>query len=612
MIVENEDVAKTCIELLKKESKSRMSFIPLSRVKTQNLPSYPRQRGYIDFAIRLIEYDKNIEPAIHFVFGDSLIVEDFDVAKSLQNYRCITLEGEVFEKTGVISGGKSKQKSHIGKKMLMEKLQHLNQEYETLKKEEEQSESTISNIKSAMLEKDGLIAINTKYLKDLEKTKQELTDKRQNILQRIKSGSEYLELLKAKKQEHLTALEPIKQELNYLEQKLQNLEIRKKDILNYYTNPEIQKLRTNIEKLKKLHLEKTKELSNLDLSINSAQKNLEHIKSVISQKQEELNEVILNIDNIKSQIQNLKKDKEQLEEELQMSNARFYELYNQRESLGKSHKELQASIGAFMIKHEKLLEELGLITSEITKLQTKIDMIEESLREKNYQEGSIEIPFIGMSKLKEELERTRKQLEDYTDINFKAEEDYIETKERLESYKEKLEQLNKDKQAIKSMIEELDRKKYTAFMEAFTHIKNNFKRIYASVSYQGKADLILENQENPFEGGVGILVKPRGKDVQYIEAISGGEQTLAAMSLIFAIQEYKPSVFYYFDEIDAHLDEANAYLLGQMIKEKSQNTQFIVVTLRENLAAFANRLIGVTSKDNISKVLTFNSLKEVS
>jgi chromosome segregation protein len=198
------------------------------------------------------------------------------------------------------------------------------------------------------------------------------------------------------------------------------------------------------------------------------------------------------------------------------------------------------------------------------------------------------------------------------DINFKAEEEYTETSERLKDYKEKLEQLTKDKEAIKHMIEEIDRKKYKAFMEAFESIRKNFKQIYSEVSYQGKADLTLENEEDPFSGGVFIFVKPRGKDAQYVEAISGGEQTLAAMALIFAIQEYKPSVFYYFDEIDAHLDEANAYLLGQMIKGRSDRVQFIVVTLRENLASFADKLIGVTSKDGISKVLTFKSLKEVS
>jgi Chromosome segregation ATPases len=290
----------------------------------------------------------------------------------------------------------------------------------------------------------------------------------------------------------------------------------------------------------------------------------------------------------------------------------FYKLYEEKELLEKEQKNLQSELGGLKLEHERLLEEIGSLSNDITRIQTKIESINEALKEKEYDGTIYEEQKKSASKLKEELERTKKLLESMSDINLKAEEEYEETLNRLKDYKEKLDQLIKDKQAIKAMIEEIDRKKYSAFMEAFNNIRKNFKEIYAKVSYQGKADLSLDNEEDPFSGGVSIFVKPRGKDVQYVEAISGGEQTLAAMSLIFAIQEYKPSVFYYFDEIDAHLDEANAYLLGQMIKEKSKNVQFIVVTLRENLANFADKLIGVTNKDGISKTLTFKSLKEVS
>jgi len=112
--------------------------------------------------------------------------------------------------------------------------------------------------------------------------------------------------------------------------------------------------------------------------------------------------------------------------------------------------------------------------------------------------------------------------------------------------------------------------------------------------------MILENPEEPFEGGVLLTVKPRGKDVQYLEAMSGGEKTLAALALIFAIQEYKPSPFYYFDEVDAHLDEANARKVGELIREKSKEAQFIVVTLREVISSLADRVIGVTARGGVS------------
>ena len=612
VVVESDEVAKTCIELLKKQSNQRLSFIPLNRIKTQNLPAYPRQKGYIDFAIKLVEYDKILESAISFVFGDTLVVENFDIAKSLQNYRCVTLEGEVFEKTGIITGGKLKTQSNLGKKLLLEKLESINTRYKLLKEKEQELEGYISKAKSGLIEKEGIIAINTKYIKDIEQSKEKSLTERKNIEDRIKSGEDYINHLEAKKKELIEALEPLKEDIKYLEEKLHNLEIRKKDILSYYTSKEIQDLRSALENYKHIYLQKTKEISNQELQENSATKNIEHIESLLNQKRQELSLIASTINALEQEIKDLESLKEQTEKELKESNAMFYKLYEEKEFLEKEQKDLQGELGGLKIEHERLLEEIGSISNSITKLQTKIEALEESLKEKKYDGRFFEEQNQSTSKLKDELEKINKILENMNDINFKAEEEYTETSERLKDYKEKLEQLTKDKEAIKHMIEEIDRKKYKAFMEAFESIRKNFKQIYSEVSYQGKADLTLENEEDPFSGGVFIFVKPRGKDAQYVEAISGGEQTLAAMALIFAIQEYKPSVFYYFDEIDAHLDEANAYLLGQMIKGRSDRVQFIVVTLRENLASFADKLIGVTSKDGISKVLTFKSLKEVS
>jgi len=612
VVVESEEVAKTCIELLKKNSDKRVSFIPLNRIKTQSLPPYPRQRGYIDFALKLVDYDKALEPAISFVFGDTLVVESFDVAKSLQNYRCVTLEGEVFEKTGVITGGKAKQNSNIGKKALLEKLESLNEKYNLLKEKEQQLDQNISKAKSTLIEKEGIIAINTKYIKDLENQKKDMLLQKSNILERIKSGEEYIEHLENKKKELLEMLEPLKEEIKYIEEKLTNLELRKKDILSYYTSKEIKELKDSIEYYKKLHLDKTKELNTVELKKNDISKNTEYVKSSIDQKKQELIGAHSQIKSLEQELMSLELELKSAEEELKESNAMFYKLYEEKELLEKEQKNLQAELGGLKLEHERLLEKIGSLSNDITRIQTKIESINEALKEKEYDGTIYEEQNQSASKLKEELERTKKLLESMSDINLKAEEEYEETLNRLKDYKEKLDQLIKDKQAIKAMIEEIDRKKYSAFMEAFNNIRKNFKEIYAKVSYQGKADLSLDNEEDPFSGGVSIFVKPRGKDVQYVEAISGGEQTLAAISLIFAIQEYKPSVFYYFDEIDAHLDEANAYLLGQMIKEKSKNVQFIVVTLRENLANFADKLIGVTNKDGISKTLTFKSLKEVS
>ncbi|MCS7284455.1 MAG: AAA family ATPase, partial [Hydrogenobacter thermophilus] len=178
---------------------------------------------------------------------------------------------------------------------------------------------------------------------------------------------------------------------------------------------------------------------------------------------------------------------------------------------------------------------------------------------------------------------------------------------------ERYQRLNQEKKAIRDMIEEIEAKKLNAFTEAFESINESLKRVFAELSPGGKAYMQVEKPEDPFSGGINLVVKPKGKEVQYLEAISGGEKTLVALSLIFAIQDYKPSPFYYFDEVDAHLDEANAKRVGQLIRKRSQKAQFIVVTLREVLASYADKLIGVSMRGGVSKVFPVkNMLVEVS
>ncbi|MFN3947828.1 MAG: AAA family ATPase, partial [Aquificaceae bacterium] len=196
-------------------------------------------------------------------------------------------------------------------------------------------------------------------------------------------------------------------------------------------------------------------------------------------------------------------------------------------------------------------------------------------------------------------------------INFRAEEEYKDYEKRYKDYQERYKRLKEEKDSIRELIEEIEGKKLKAFMETYQAINRNLKAIFSQLSPGGKAYMILEKEEDPFLGGVSLVVKPRGKEVQYLEAISGGEKTLAALSLIFALQDYKPSPFYYFDEVDAHLDEANARRVGELIKERSKKAQFIVVTLREVLASFADKVIGVSGRGGLSKVFFLENPSQV-
>jgi len=152
------------------------------------------------------------------------------------------------------------------------------------------------------------------------------------------------------------------------------------------------------------------------------------------------------------------------------------------------------------------------------------------------------------------------------------------------------------------MIESLEEKKIKAFMEVYEAVNKNLGKIFRRLSPGGKAYLEIENEDDPLSGGILLKARPRGKDVKRLEIMSGGEKTLTALAFLFAVQQYRPAPFYYFDEVDAHLDDANARKIAELMKELSQEAQFIVVTLRDTMASYADRLLGVSAREGISDV----------
>ncbi|MFZ0011520.1 MAG: AAA family ATPase, partial [Halobacteriota archaeon] len=194
------------------------------------------------------------------------------------------------------------------------------------------------------------------------------------------------------------------------------------------------------------------------------------------------------------------------------------------------------------------------------------------------------------------------QLESMNDINMRAIEDYGNVARRQQDLAARKDTLFNERVEILERIDRYGLMKKEALLTAFERINANFKVIYEELS-GATGELALENYEDPFDGGLFIHSWQRGKHVQRIEAMSGGEKSLAALAMIFAIQRYMPAPFYMFDEIDMFLDGANAERVARMIKKLSSNAQFIVVSLRKPMIEAASRTIGVSMQEgNISSV----------
>lgn len=206
------------------------------------------------------------------------------------------------------------------------------------------------------------------------------------------------------------------------------------------------------------------------------------------------------------------------------------------------------------------------------------------------------------------LERRAQTLEEEKgslgQVNFRAVQDFRATERRYNSEKLTYDKLVAEKQSLLDFMHDIDEKKKEVFMKTFNVISQHFSEVFSELSPGGTAELVLENEEVPFEGGLEIKTKPGGTEVSYVGELSGGQKALTALAFIFALQRYQPTTFYVLDEIDAHLDPQNRKRVAEMLRRFSRESQVLVITLHDTMMSVADRLFGVTKENAISRLFS--------
>ncbi len=609
IVVEDDRVAEKCIKILKEKKAGKATFIPLNRVRVSQPQKPPLKSGVIGLAIDFIDYDQRIEKAILYVFGDTVLVENFDAARGLGIglFRMATVEGDIFEKSGTITGGSERERgSLLGRGVLEQEREKLEKEEERLKSEEALIEDELKkiNIKLQDTEKE-IVKIQSETLSVIER-KKEIENKISAGINRINLLEEEIINLKKKQFEYENQLEHLEKNLKDTVSLLETVSKKKKDLLQKLENQGLHKLRKEWE-------EATKKVYQLREKKADIQNQIDRLTDRIENS---LKVRIFQIENEKMKIENQIKQKE----------AFIQELKTKIEHLSKELSDLWKGLKDREIERDKILRELEEIKDKLKFLRKEEEEINKQITYLLESKGKLEQKKEDIKEeidiLKEhytgeaiegDLKALEKELNQYIEkrkqigaVNQKALEDYEEIKNRYEDLNQKLKTLEEEKKSIEELINNLEEKKIRAFMEVFEAVNKNLGKIFKRLSPGGKAYLELENEKDPLSGGVFLKAKPRGKDVKRLEIMSGGEKTLTALAFLFAIQQYRPAPFYYFDEVDAHLDDANARKIAELMKELSKDAQFIVVTLRDTMASYADKLIGVSARDGISSIYTLD------
>jgi chromosome segregation protein len=343
---------------------------------------------------------------------------------------------------------------------------------------------------------------------------------------------------------------------------------------------------------------RTKE--NVNSEISFKQRELERSRISIKQNTRDIEEITEELEKLKNQFSEKEKtllSKKKQDEEL---NKKFNAMIKQRDdfNLKVRENEQQLSIKKNLIHNFE--QEINNFKIEKAGIDAEIENLETDLLEF----PNIEIIKQPREQLSQRLDKTQSTLTSIGNVNLRSLEVYDEIKKEYDAVKERTEIIEKEKQSILRIIHEIDIKKKKAFMKTFEQLNTIFSRNFSSISEKGQVFLELENKKDPFEGGVGIVVKTGHGKYFDVTSLSGGEQTMVALSLIFAIQELNPYCFYILDEIDAALDKRNSGRLAGLLKKFMRKGQYIVVTHNDEIITNATNLFGVSMHDGVSKIIS--------
>lgn len=611
VVVDDEHVASVAIELLKSSNAGRATFIPLNKIKkAPTRLQLPKDKGVIDFAINLVDFDDEYIDAFFYAVGDTIVVEDIECAKKLiGKYRMVTLSGELLEKSGSMTGG---ARLRTGLSFSQNDDDELNKFKDRLK-EMEQKLGSLEKKKRSLEEK--LEDVRGKYsdaMSEFSKSKVELDNMNRNY--------ENSENILKEKADFITASEPKIAELNKKLDKLEEKNVKIYDNMAVCQEQieEVEKL-INDKDLKDLK-EKTEgvesEIKRLQTKLMTAENDKNELnrqisfhENLIETKQEEIagiehNNIKLDADKVrfKNDITELNKKMEELHEQIIQIEEKLGKLLKERDDINAELIELEKQKHIRVADIERIAEQIESFKARRKQLEPELETATKELIDAGVEVNKLEPIEISIEEITSKIQRLEKRMQELGDVNMKALTAYDEVLSRQTSIKEQIETLSKERKAILDRMQGYEQLKKETFMKTYNNINENFKEVFHQLS-EGEGELKLEFPDDPLSGGMTIEAQPRDKKLQRLESMSGGEKSLTALAFVFAIQRYMPSPFYAFDEVDASLDTMNVERIAQMVQNQSKDTQFIVVSHRRPMIESANRTLGVTQKEKgITKV----------
>jgi len=612
VVVDDVATVLDCVDRLKKTKLGMTKFIPMEQLgKPEPLPDIVED-GVVGPLTQLIRCEEAYIPVIHLIWGDTYLVKDDSAALKIvaAGYRAVTVLGDVYEPGGGIKGGFYRRPPDYSKLIPAEEsidslskiIKDLRQKLKTRMADLKSSGGSLRGFNSFMEgSKETMTKIDIEVadtIERIERIQKTITQADEAITKNKAEAERLRELittLEERKHRILQQIEETKKDITRLREfkpsDVTDLEIKSASLSRFISEQQEQLNKVQNETaVQKSYIERILTLRLTEAS-EQRRRMLEEIKSLedeqiqSNQRLVEVNRDIeameRDLDTVSTEVEATSKVLDQHQKTLRMVNQRMEDLERRREA------------------EDKRMNQLNLDT-ERTKLQSEQRLDELAA---NGYEDKVDINGVELERVESRLHLVRQEKNGLGAVNQLALEHYDEYMNNYKSQSTRINELEVEKAGILKFIEQVEKDKTNHFMAAFNEVCENFSSLFSRVTGGGDGRLELQKPEDPFGGGVDLYLQFPGKPMRLGSGASGGERSVAAIAYLLAIQRFLKAPFYLFDEIDAHLDDINISRLAEVLKENSNEAQFLMVSLKDVMVHKADRIYGVFAQGGRSRVL---------
>ena len=613
LVVDDDGIAARGIELLKARRAGRLTFLPLNRIRGAGsgagsgaaaLQRTTREAaGLLGRAVDLVRHEPVYADVFRYVFGDTLVFRDLASARrELGRCRAVTLEGELLEKSGAMTGGSLQTRTgqlSFGSSQeedeaepLRRRLLELGEALLACRRSEADLTTRLEQSRPELDGQQRQLAALEAERRSIDRELAPRRQRRQQLLERRAATERAL----GDDRDRVARLQA---EIDPLESALATLQAEESAAGGGGDSARWQGLQADLEAADRQLLEARQRRDELLARRREQALAAERLASQLQSLEEEEQRLGREVEVLVRERQAWKEQQQAEQERRLLLEASQRELSTRFGERRRARDEAEAALAAQRQalqqrgwQLERLGEEQQALEQERRTEALRLEQLERELPDP-LPDLPQELRQAGLEGLRQELRQLQQRMEALEPVNMLALEELEQLEARLAELEERLEVLGRERQELLLRIETVATLRQEAFMEAFTAVDGHFREIFAGLS-DGEGMLQLENPEQPLEGGLTLVAHPRGKAVRRLAAMSGGEKSLTALSFLFALQRFRPSPFYALDEVDSFLDGVNVERLAGLIAAQSASAQFLVVSHRRPMIAAAQRTIGVT------------------